>query len=159
MWTVPAAPWGRLSTKALDALVAIIVKAPADEKTRNQWLDRLWRAMAEDGVDYLSPVGDRWGEICGSVEVAGRWAEELVSTLRACWSDPNPGAYFHGATACLSCLLVAGRHQALLEFLEMPRYPSWSKNSSVLRYQYLNIQRTDHGAFVHCLKLGLQSTD
>ena len=116
---------GSAVNKALDALVAIIVKAPADEKTRNQWLDRLWQAMAEDGVGYLSPVGDRWGEICGSVEVAGRWAEELVSTLRACWSDPNPGAYFHGVTACLSCLLVAGRHQALLEFLEMPRYPSW----------------------------------
>jgi len=60
------------------------------------------------------------------VDVAGRWADELVSTLCAyCWTDPNPGAYFHGATACSSCLLVAGRHQALLEFLEMPRYPSW----------------------------------
>jgi hypothetical protein len=39
---------------------------------------------------------------------------------------------------------------------EAERMPIWSKNSSVLRYQYLNIQRTDHGAFVHCLKLGLQ---
>jgi hypothetical protein len=67
----------------------------------------------------------RWGEICGSVEVAGRWADELVSTLRACWADPNPGGYFHGATAVLSCLLVAGRYQELLDLLELPRYPSW----------------------------------
>jgi hypothetical protein len=51
------------------------------------WLDRLWQAMADDGVDYLSPVADRWGEICGSAEIAGRWADELVSTLR----DAGPG--------------------------------------------------------------------
>ena len=116
---------GSAVNKALDALIPIIVKAPADENTRNKWLDRLWQAMADDGVDYLSPVGDRWGEICGSVEVAGRWADDLVSTFRSCWTDPNPGSYFHGATACLSCLLVAGRHQELLELLELDRYPMW----------------------------------
>jgi hypothetical protein len=77
------------------------------------------------GFARLSPVGARWGEICGSAEVAGRWADELVSTLRACWADPNPGGYFHGATACLSCLLVTGRYQELLDLLALPRYPSW----------------------------------
>jgi len=111
--------------KALDALIPIIVKAPADEKTRSKWLDRLWQAMEDDGVEYLSPVGDRWGEICGSVEVAGRWADDLASTLRSCWTDPNPGNYIHGMTACLSCLLVAGRQQELLELLELDRYPMW----------------------------------
>jgi len=116
---------GTAVNKALDALIPIIIKAPADENTRNKWLDRLWQAMEDDGVDYLGPVGDRWGEVCGSVEVAGRWADDLVSTLRSCWSDPNPGNYFHGATACLSCLLVAGRHQELLELLELHRYPMW----------------------------------
>ena len=111
--------------KTLDTLIPVIIKAPADDKTRNKWLDRLWQAMADDGVDYLGPVGDRWGEICGSVEVAGRWADELVSTLRACWTNPNPGGYFYGATACLSCLLVAGRYQELLELLELNRHPMW----------------------------------
>ena len=116
---------GSAVNKALDALIPILVNAPADEKTRNNWLDRLWQAMEDDGVDYLSPVGDRWGELCGSPEVAGRWADELVSTLRSCWSDPNPGSYFHGAAACLSCLLETGRYGELLELLELPRYPSW----------------------------------
>ncbi len=111
--------------KTLDTLIPIIVKAPADDKTRSKWLDRLWQAMADDGVDYLGPVGDRWGEICGSVEAAGRWADDLVPTLRSCWSDPNPGRYFHGTTACLSCLLVAGRYLALLDLLELNRYPMW----------------------------------
>ncbi len=111
--------------KALDALIPIIIEAPADDKTRSKWLVRLWQAMEDDGVDYLGPVGDRWGEICGSVEVAGRWAEDLVSTLRSCWSDPSPRAYFHGATACLSCLLVARRYQELLELLDLNRHPMW----------------------------------
>ncbi len=111
--------------KTLSVLIPVVVKAPADERSRNKWLDRLWQAMADDGVDYLSPVGDRWGEICGSVEVAGKWADDLVSTLRSCWSDPNPGRYFHGATACLSCLLVAGRYHELLELLEVNRYSMW----------------------------------
>ncbi len=116
---------GSAVNKTLDTLIPIIVNAPADDKIRNKWLDRLWRAIEDDGVDYLGPVGDRWGEICGSVEVAGRWADDLVSTLSSCWSDPNPGRYFHGATACLSCLLVASRHEELLKLLELARYPSW----------------------------------
>jgi hypothetical protein len=65
---------GSAVNKVLDALIPIIVMAPADGKTRSKWLDRLWQAMADDGVDYLRPVGDRWGEICGSVDVAGKWA-------------------------------------------------------------------------------------
>jgi tetratricopeptide (TPR) repeat protein len=81
--------------------------------------------MEDDGVDYLSLVGDRWGELCNSPEIAGRWADELVSTLQSCWSDPSPGGYFHGATACLSCLLETGRYGDLLDLLELRRYPSW----------------------------------
>ncbi len=116
---------GSAVNKTLDDLIPIVIRAPADEKTHDEWLYRLWQAMADDGVDYLSPVGDRWGEICGSPEVAGRWADELVSTLRSCWSDLNPGSYFHGATPCLSCLLATGRYGELLELLELPRYPCW----------------------------------
>lgn len=47
-------------------------------------------ALAEDGVDYLSP-----------------------------------GGYCRGGSACLSCLLVAGRHQELLELLELDHPPMW----------------------------------
>jgi hypothetical protein len=116
---------GAAVNKTMEALIPIVVNAPADEKTRDKWLDRLWQAMADDGVDYLSPVSDRWGEICGSPEVAGRWAGDLVGIVRACWTDPDPGGYFQGTTACLSCLLVAGRHKELLELLELDRYSMW----------------------------------
>jgi tetratricopeptide (TPR) repeat protein len=116
---------GSAVNKALDALIPIIANAPADQKLRDQWLDRLWLAIQEDGVDYLGPVGDRWGELCGSTVLADKWADDLVSTLRHCWTDPNPGNYFSGTTACLSCLLVAGRYDELLELLELCRYPMW----------------------------------
>ena len=65
-------------------------------------------------------MSDCWGEICGSEDVARWWAEELASTLRHCWTDPNPGA-----TACLSCLLVSGQYEEILELLELDRYPMW----------------------------------
>jgi hypothetical protein len=116
---------GSAVNKALDALIPIIINAPADQKLRDLWLDRLWHAMQEDGVDYLGPVGDRWGGLCGSAALAGKWADDLVSTLRHCWTDPNPGNYFSGTTACLSCLLVAGRYDELLKLLELCRFPMW----------------------------------
>jgi hypothetical protein len=116
---------GSAVNKALDVLIPVIVKVPAEDKTRNKWLDRHWQVMADDGVDYLSSVGDRWGEICGSVKAAGQWADELISTLLASRSDPNPGAHFHGAMACLTCIWWRVDTRELLELLELPRYPSW----------------------------------
>lgn len=116
---------GNAVGKVLDALIPLIVDAPADDRTRGKWLERLWLAIEEDGVEYLGPVGDRWGEICGSEALVNRWAEELCPTLRTCWSDPRPGNYFRGETPCLSCLLAAGRHQELLDLLELSRHAMW----------------------------------
>lgn len=116
---------GSAVNKTLYDLIPLIINAPAEAKTRDRWLERVWLAMEDDGVDYLSPVGDRWGELCGSLETANRWAEELMPTLKSCWTDPNPGNYFHGTTACLSCLLVAGRYQELLDLLALDRKPFW----------------------------------
>jgi hypothetical protein len=42
---------------ARDELLPIATQAPADRKTRDKWLDRLWQAIEDDGVDYLSLVG------------------------------------------------------------------------------------------------------
>jgi len=116
---------GSAVNKTLDDLIPLIINALVEAKTRNKWLERLWQAMEDDGVDYLGPVGDRWGELCGSTEVANQWAEDLMPTLKSCWTDPNPGNYFHGTTACLSCLLVAERYQDLLDLLALDRKPFW----------------------------------
>ena len=106
-------------------LLPIAISAPADRKTRDEWLDRLWQAIEEDGVDYLSVVGARWGELCGSREVASRWADEFTGLLRTAWSDPRPGNYVRATSVCLSSLLAAGRYEELFELLALERYPSW----------------------------------
>ncbi len=110
---------------AQNELLPIAIEAPADRKTRDKWLDRLWQAIEDDGVDYLSLVGDRWGDLCGSREVASYWADRFVGLLRTAWSDPRPGNYVRGTSVCLSSLLAAGRHQELLEVLALQRFPFW----------------------------------
>lgn len=111
--------------KALDSLIPIIVQAPADHKTRAKWLDRLWVAIENDGVEYLAPVGNHWGELCASAELASEWADELLPAVRSCWAHPSYGNYFHGATACLSCLLVTERYRELLDLLALNSTPFW----------------------------------
>jgi hypothetical protein len=106
-------------------LLPIAIEAPADRKTRDRWLDRFWQAIQEDGVDYLSPVEDRWGDLCCSPDVASYWAEQLIGLLRTAWSDPRPGNYLPGTSVSLSSLLAAGRHQELLELLALQRFPFW----------------------------------
>jgi hypothetical protein len=41
---------------AQQELLPIASEAAADRKTRDRWLDRLWQAVEDDGVDYLSVV-------------------------------------------------------------------------------------------------------
>jgi hypothetical protein len=106
-------------------LLPVVIEAPADRKTRDKWLDRLWQAIQEDGVDYLWTVQERWGELCGSRETASFWADEFLGLLRAAWSDPRPGNYVRGTSLCLSSLVAAGRHQDLLEVLALQRFPFW----------------------------------
>jgi len=106
-------------------LLPIAIAAPADRKTRDGWLDRLWKAIEEDGVDYLSGVGDRWGELCASSEIASNWADRFISEIRAAWSGPDYRGYVCGTTLCLSSLLAAGRHQELHEFLALEKHRFW----------------------------------
>lgn len=110
---------------ALDHLIPIVRDAPASRLDRQQWLYRMWEAAMEDGVDYLSPVLDRWGELCGSREEASRWADALSGMLAKSWADPAQG-YFRGTHACLSCLLACGKHEDLFRLLAGAPYPSWS---------------------------------
>lgn len=110
---------------AQEELLPIAISAPANRETRDAWLERLWQAIEEDGVDYLSLVGDRWGELSGSPEIASGWADRFLSLLRLAWSDPRPGGYVRGTNICLSGLLAAGRHQELIEVLALQRFPFW----------------------------------
>ena len=110
---------------AQQELLPIAIEAPAYRKTRDKWLRRLWQAIEEDGVNYLSLVEERWGELCGSREVASYWADQLLGIVQTAWSDPSPGSYVTGTIVCLSSLLAAGRHRELLELLALERFPFW----------------------------------
>jgi len=106
-------------------LLPIVIWAPAERKTRDIWLYRLWQAIEDDGVDFLSLVGDRWGDLCGSRELASCWGDRFLGLLRTAWSDPRPGNYVRGTSVCRSSLLAASRHQELLEALALRRFPFW----------------------------------
>ena len=118
---------GTAVSHTVDELVAAIVGAPADSATRGEWLERLWQAYQDDGVDYTYRVAEHWGELCGSKEVAGDWADRLIGMVRMSFSpDPSLRGYFRGTPACMSALLAAGRLEELLALIDSaPHKSSW----------------------------------
>lgn len=118
---------GTAVNHAIEDLVAVIAGAPADATTRDRWLERLWEAHANDEIPYIERLGDFWGELCGSPEIASAWADRLVPIVEMAFSpDPRLRGYFHGTTACLSALFRAGRHAEILTLLEKDRLTFWS---------------------------------
>jgi len=108
---------------AIAAFVDIIAAAPADEKTREKWLERLFEAHAEDRIPYIESLADHWGGVCASPEVASRWADELIDITRLALSpDKDVRGHFHGTAACLSALYAAGRHDDLLDLLRDEKF-------------------------------------
>jgi hypothetical protein len=111
--------------RALIELIPILISAPADPATRAAWLERLFQAVMDDGVQYLSPVEDHWGEIAVYPEHMENYAERLRSTLHHAWINEPRGGYVIGATICFSCLLELGRYGDLFELLACSRIKWW----------------------------------
>lgn len=118
---------GTAVNNAIEALVPIIAGAAADDRLRESWLERLWRAVEEDEMPYIELLPDYWGELCVTPERASRWADRFIGTVRLAWS-PNPKmrGYFKGTTACLSALFTAGRHDEILDLLDLAPYKLWA---------------------------------
>ncbi|HVA91384.1 MAG TPA: hypothetical protein VNL71_16240, partial [Chloroflexota bacterium] len=121
---------GTAVNNAISALAPLIAAAPADAKTRDRWLERLWAAHEADRIPYIETLGDHWGELCGSREVASAWADDLIGITRmARSSDPNLRGHFHGTAGCLSALYRAERHEEILDILKsegMWHYRRWA---------------------------------
>lgn len=117
---------GTAVNNAIDALVPVIAKAPADDKQRDNWLERLWRAVQNDDIPYIELLPDHWGALCVTPERSSYWADEFIATVRTAWS-PNLElrGYFIGTAACLSTLLKAGRNTEIMALLELAPYKSW----------------------------------
>lgn len=94
--------------RALTEIIPLVVKAPANQKKRDRWLERLWGAIQGDDVSYLALVEESWGELCGGPGVAAFWADKLLPDLRGAWSDWRPGAYVKGTASAFRAYLHLG---------------------------------------------------
>lgn len=121
---------GSAVNRAIETLAPIIAKADVARAVREKWLDRLWKALQEDDMPYLEYLGDLWGELCASPEIAAKWADNLSPTLIAMWDHcarTGEFGYFKGTSACLSALYAARRHDELLALIAKSeyRYKTW----------------------------------
>ena len=55
---------GTAVNNAIEKLTPVIATAPADDKLRQRWLERLWEAIQDDDIPYLEPLIDHWGDLC-----------------------------------------------------------------------------------------------
>jgi hypothetical protein len=117
---------GSAVNRAIDALVPIIAKPEVDRPIRQRWLERLWEAVQEDGIPYIEILGDSWGELCVTTELASQWADEFLPLVERIWSPTASGhGFFQGTTACLAALYAAGRHEELLLLLDKAPFKWW----------------------------------
>lgn len=117
---------GTAVNHAIETCATIIAAAPVDDRTRDQWLDRLWEAHQNDAIPYIERLADYWGELCASQTRASAWADRLIDAVESMWgSNRNPGNYFHGTIACLSALFHAGRHEELLALIDKAPHSMW----------------------------------
>jgi hypothetical protein len=122
---------GTAVNHALRELAAIIAAARVDAKTRDAWLECLWKAHEADQIPYIERLADDWGELCASKELASAWADRLVGITRMALSpDPKLRGHFHGTSACLSVLYRAGRYGEIIDLVAGDRiiwpYKRWA---------------------------------
>src|SRR5208282_2491826 len=82
---------GNAVNRAIGELVPVIATAPADLARRSVWLERLWEAYTAEQIPYIETLGDFWGEMCASRQLASSWAAALVDGLRENWEGPKLG--------------------------------------------------------------------
>lgn len=150
---------GSAVNRAIDSLVPIIAKAEVEPVVRHKWLRRLWEAIEEDKIPYIESLGDHWGTLCVTPEIAGLWADELLPSLQRAWRQSSPqGLYYQGTDACLASMLAAGRHDELLALLDRAPMTWWNcrrwgvkalaeqgKKADAVRYAEQSRGRNDPG--------------
>ena len=116
---------GNAVRRTLEELLPILIEAPADKKTRVKWLEQLREAILDDGVDYLAPIADRFGQIAAFPELMNLHADRDLDMIQAAWSDHARFSHVTTATLTLSCLLEAGRYDELMALLALKKTSLW----------------------------------
>jgi hypothetical protein len=111
--------------RTLEDLLPILIEAPADEKTRAKWLEQLREAIEDDGVDYLAPIADRFGQIAAYPQLMNLHADRDLDMIRAAWADHARFSHVTTGTLTLSCLLEAGRYDELMPLLALKKTSLW----------------------------------
>ena len=116
---------GNAVDRTLKELLPVLIDAPADEPIRAKWLEQLRQAILDDGVDYLAPIADRFGQIAVFPALMNLHADRDLDMLEAVWSDHASFAHVTTGTLTLSCLLEAGRYDELLALLARKKTHIW----------------------------------
>ena len=116
---------GNAVGRTLEELLPVLIAAPAEEKTRAKWLEQLREAIEDDGVDYLAPIADRFGQIAAYPALMNLHADRDLDMVRGAWADHARFSHVTTATLTLSCLLEAGRYDELLALLDLKKTRLW----------------------------------
>jgi tetratricopeptide (TPR) repeat protein len=118
---------GNATYTAVQELAPLIGVAPVSDTLRQQWLDRLYEAVQNDDPPYIETLGDHWGDLCATPELAQVWIEQLLPTLKSVLRERKRGtyAYFKGTSLCYSAMFRAGRHDEILQLLDLDPHPIW----------------------------------
>ncbi len=116
---------GNALRRTLEELLPVLIEAPADEKIRAKWLEQLREAILDDGVDYLAPIADRFGQIAAFPVLMNLHADRDLDMIQAAWADHARFSHVTTATLTLSCLLEAGRYDELMALLALKKTSLW----------------------------------
>jgi hypothetical protein len=118
---------GNATYATVQELAPLISNATVSVTVRQKWLDRLFDSLQEDDPPYIESLGDHWGDLCATQELASTWADQLLPTLKNVLRERKRGTYgfFSGTTLCYSALFKADRHDEILELLAMDPHPIW----------------------------------
>lgn len=111
---------GSWVNKALESLVPFISNAKVDAALREKWLERLWLAFEADEMPYIESLGDYWGELCASEDLASSWADRLLADRQFRIDNgakDNLSLYFKGMHTCYSALFTAKRFDELYQLV------------------------------------------
>lgn len=101
------------------------IRAEVDAKIRAKWLDQLWQAFQDDGVEYVMEVADCWGELCNDDAVRQKWVDDLLPCMLENWSRGSAGGYFRGTSAVFSCFLAQGKYQEVIDLVNQAPLQFW----------------------------------
>ena len=84
---------GNATWSAVEDLVPHIVQAQVTDKVRRKWLDRLFDALQDNDPPYIENLGDHWGSLCASPELASEWADQLLPSVRNALNSRDSGVF------------------------------------------------------------------